>query len=95
MIRSAVLASGGVIALTVSAAADYSIVQGPDGHCRVVEHYNPNHPRNRDTVRIGPLGFRDRAEAEREMKVVCQDGYYYQEEARGEEHNRQDKREGR
>jgi hypothetical protein len=94
MIRSAVLASGGVIALMVSAAADYSVVQGPDGHCRVVEHYNPNNPRNRDAVQIGPLSFRDRAEAEREIRVVCKDGYYYQEESRRVE-RREERRESR
>jgi hypothetical protein len=94
MFRSAILASGGVIAMTISAPADYAIVQGPDGHCRLVEHYNPNHPRNRDTVRIGSLNFRDRAEAEREIKVICGDGYYYQEETRRVE-RREERREGR
>jgi len=83
MIRSAVLALGGVIAVTAPALADYSIVQGPDGHCRVVEHYNPaNHD---NFVLIGPLSFRDRAEAEREIKVVCKDGHYYQEDSRRKE----------
>jgi hypothetical protein len=82
MIRSAVLTFGGVIVLTAPAFADYSIVQGPDGHCRVVENYRP---RNRNTVRIGPLSFRDRAEAEREIKVVCADGYSYEGQTRSEE----------
>jgi len=90
MIRFAVATLGAVITFTAPALADYTIVQGPDGRCRVVERYNP---KDRDTVRIGPLSFHDRAEAEREIKVVCQDGYY-QEESRREE-RRQERREGR
>jgi hypothetical protein len=81
MIRSAVLTCGAVIALTAPALADYYIVHGPDRYCRVVETYSP---RDREIVRIGPLSFRDRAEAEREVRVVCRDGYYPEEARRVE-----------
>ena len=81
MIRSAVVTLGAVIAFTAPALADYYIVQGPGPHCRVVERYNP---RDREIVRIGPLSFRDRAEAEREIRVICHESYYPEEPRRVE-----------
>jgi hypothetical protein len=90
MIRSALVALGAVTTLTAPALADYYIVHGPDRHCRVVERY---HPGDREIVRIGPLSFRDRSEAEREIQVICKDGYYREEARRGE--RREERREGR
>jgi hypothetical protein len=80
MIRSAAV-FGAVIALTGPALADYYIVHGPDRRCRVVETYIP---RDREIVRIGPFSFRDREEAEREVRVICHEGYYPDEPRRAE-----------
>jgi hypothetical protein len=90
MIRSAILAFGAAAALSAPALADYYIVHGPDRRCRVVERYTPG---ERDIIRIGPLSFRERGEAEREVRVVCKDGYY-REEVRREE-RREERRERR
>ena len=90
MIRSALVAFGAVLTFTAPALADYYIVHGQDRHCRVVESYTPG---DREIVRIGPLSFHDRAEAEREVRVICKDGYY-REEARRQE-RREERREGR
>jgi hypothetical protein len=89
MIRSTIIALGAVTVLTVPALADYYIVHGPDRRCRVVERYTPA---ERDIIRIGPLSFRDREAAEREVRVICRDGYY-REEVRREE--RRERHEGR
>jgi hypothetical protein len=85
MIRSAIIAIGAVTVLTVPALADYYIVHGPDRRCRVVERYTPA---DREIIRIGPLSFRDREAAEREVRVICRDGYYREE-------IRRERREGR
>jgi hypothetical protein len=87
MIRSAAAVFGAVITFTAPALADYYIVHGPDRHCRVVERYEP---RDREIVRIGPLSFRDRQEAEREVRVICRDGYYRDEVRREERRERRD-----
>jgi hypothetical protein len=50
-------------------ADEYYIVRGPDKHCRVVERV----PEGREFIRVGPLSFGTRDEAERQVKVVCRD----------------------
>jgi hypothetical protein len=69
----ALLAVGAITALAAPAyAEEYYIVHGRDLRCRVVNHI----PEDRTIVQVGPLGFRTRDEAEREIGTVCQAGYY-------------------
>jgi hypothetical protein len=69
----ALLAVGAIVAVAAPAyAEEYYIVHGRDLRCRVVNHI----PEDRAIVQVGPLGFRTRDEAEREIGTVCQAGYY-------------------
>lgn len=82
MLRSYILAAGVAVAFAAPAMADdYYIVHGPDRHCRVVERI----PEDHTIVRVGPLRFGTRDEAEREVRTVCRDNGYYREEERREE----------
>ena len=78
MLKSCILAAGMVFALSAPAFADWYIVHGPDRHCRVVERYVPGE--EHDIVRVGPLSFGTRDEAEHEIRTVCRDNGYYVEE---------------
>jgi hypothetical protein len=83
----ALLAAGVIVTFAGTAMAEeYYVVHGSDRHCRVVERRSEG----QDFIRIGPLSFGTRDEAERHVKVVCRDNGYY----RGEEH-RQERREER
>jgi hypothetical protein len=73
MLRIAGLSAILAAAFAVPASAEYYIVHGPDRRCRVVETYSPS---ERDLVRVGPLSITTREEAERQVKVVCREGYY-------------------
>jgi hypothetical protein len=44
-------------------------VRGPDKDCRVVE----TRPTESTILQVGPLAFKTRDEAEREVKVVCRE----------------------
>ena len=80
-----ILAFGAFVALSAPATAgEYYIAHGHDRHCSVVERIPEGH------VRIGPLSFGSRDEAERQVRVVCRDNGYY----RGEE-GREERRENR
>ena len=69
MIR-AILALGIITSVAAPALADeYYVVRGPDRHCRVVERI----PEDRTIVRVGPLSFKTRDEAERQVDVICRD----------------------
>ena len=82
MIRS-ILALGALVALAAPAmAGEYYIVHGQDRHCNVVERI----PEGHEFIRVGPLSFSSRDEAERHVKVVCRDNGYYRDEERREEH---------
>jgi hypothetical protein len=82
MIRT-LIALGAFIALAAPAMADnYYVVHGRDRHCRVVERI----PQGNEFIRIGPLSFGSRDEAERHVKVVCSDNGYYRGEEEREEH---------
>jgi len=81
MIRS-ILAIGAFVALTAPAmAGEYYIVHGQDRHCNVVERV----PEGHESIRVGPLSFSSRDEAERQVRVVCRDNGYYRDEERREE----------
>jgi hypothetical protein len=90
MIKSCIAAMGTLTVLSAPAFADYYIVHGPDRHCRVVERV----PEGGSFVRVGPLHFGTREEAEGQVRVVCRDNGYYREEARRGE-MREDYREER
>jgi len=90
MLKSCLLAAGALVAFATPALADWYIVHGPDRHCRVVERYVPGE--ERDVVRVGPLRFGTRDEAEREIRTVCRDnGYYREERGMREERREQDR----
>jgi hypothetical protein len=52
-------------------AQEYYIVRGPEKDCRVVE----SRPTDTTIVQVGPLAFKTRDEAEREVRVVCKEQY--------------------
>ena len=85
MIRVIIMALGALTVLSAPAYADYYIVHGSDRHCRVVEHYDPH---DHELIRIGPLSFSTRDEAEREVKVICHDDGYYRDHDRDYDHDR-------
>jgi hypothetical protein len=67
------LAAAGLafVAATPVLADEYYIVRGPDKECRVVE----TRPTETTIVQVGPLAFKARDEAEREMRVICKEMY--------------------
>jgi len=77
-----IFALGAFVAFAAPAmAGEYYIVHGQDRHCNVVERV----PEGHEFIRVGPLTFGTRDEAERHVKVVCSDnGYYRGEEGREE-----------
>ena len=60
----AVAISAGVVS---PALADYYIVQGPDKKCKVVE----TRPTDKTMVVIGDKAYVTKAEAEKQVTVVC------------------------
>jgi hypothetical protein len=67
-----ILAAGlGLMAATPVVAQEYYIVRGPDKECRVVDR----RPTETTIVQVGPLAFKTRDEAEREVRVVCKEMY--------------------
>ncbi len=79
MLKSYLLAAGVLVTFAAPALADnWYIVHGPDHRCRVVERYVPGE--DHTIVRVGPLHFGTRDEAERQLRVVCHDDGYYREE---------------
>jgi len=82
--KRSILALGVLVALAAPVmAGEYYIVHGQDRHCNVVERI----PEGRDFIRVGPLSFGSRDEAERQVKVVCGDKGYY-----GDQERREDRR---
>jgi hypothetical protein len=64
-------ASLGLCLATPVMAQEYYIVRGPEKDCRVVE----TRPTDTTIVQVGPLAFKTRDEAEREVRVVCKEMY--------------------
>ena len=62
-------------------AGEYYIVHGQDRHCNVVERI----PESHEIIRVGPLSFSSRDEAERQVRVVCGDNGYYRDQERRQE----------
>jgi hypothetical protein len=52
-------------------SAEYYIVRGPDKKCKIVE----TKPVDTTIVQVGPLAFKTRDDAEREIRVVCKEDY--------------------
>ena len=81
MMRS-ILALGTFVAFATPAmAGEYYIVHGGDRHCRVVERI----PEDREIIRVGPLSFGSRDDAERQLTTVCSDNGSYRDQERREE----------
>lgn len=77
-----IIALGALAAFTTPAVAEeYYIVHGNDRHCTVVERVPEDHA----FIRVGPLSFGTRDEAEGQVKVVCSDNGYYRDEVRRNE----------
>jgi hypothetical protein len=66
-----IAASLAVVAATPVMAEEYYIVRGPEKDCRIVE----TRPADTTIVQVGPLAFKTRDEAEREIRVVCKEMY--------------------
>ncbi len=65
-----ILAAGLAFAMSAPAfAEEYYIVRGPDKECRVVE----TRPTESTILQVGPLAFKTRDDAERQVKVVCRE----------------------
>src|SRR5262245_57119770 len=72
IMKKYILAAGlGLFASTSVMADEYYIVRGPDKDCRIVEQ----RPSDTTIVQVGPLAFKTRDEAEREIRVVCREMY--------------------
>ena len=81
--KRSILALGVLVAFSAPVMAEeYYIVHGQDRHCNVVERI----PESHEIIRVGPLSFSSRDEAERQVKVVCSDNGYYRDQERREEH---------
>jgi hypothetical protein len=71
MIKKLCLAAAGVVALSsLASAAEYYVVQERDTRkCKVVE----TRPTETTWIQVGPLAFKTRDEAERQIKVICKE----------------------
>lgn len=72
----------GALAITATVAMpahaeEYYIVRGPDRHCWVAE----SRPSDLTILQIGPLRFGTRDEAERQVRVVCENDDYWNSDA--------------
>jgi hypothetical protein len=68
MTRKLMIAAIAAAAFTTPALADFFIVrEGPTGPCRIVE----TRPSDTKIVVVGDKAYKVRAEAERELAVVC------------------------
>ena len=71
MLKHVCLSAAALLALGSSAfAAEYYVVQERDTKkCKIVE----TRPTETTWVQIGPLAFKTREEADREIKVICKE----------------------
>lgn len=70
--KNYILTAGlGLVLATPAMADEYYIERGPDKECRVVE----TRPSETTIVQVGPLAFKTRDDAERELRVVCKEMY--------------------
>ena len=68
MLKTLSLAATAVAILSTSALADYYVVQEKaTGKCKVVE----TRPIETTWIQIGPLAFKTRDEAEKQVTVIC------------------------
>ena len=58
-----------IVTSTPLFAEEYYVVRGPDRKCRVVD----SRPTDTTIVQLGPLAFKARDEAEREVTVLCKE----------------------
>jgi hypothetical protein len=68
MIRAALIAAMGASLMSSAAMADYYIVQEKTTReCKVVE----TRPTETTWLQVGPLAFKTKDEADRQVKVIC------------------------
>lgn len=70
MLRTLLLAGAALAVSGAAASADYYVVQEKSSkRCKVVE----TRPTETTWVQIGPMAFKTRDEAERQIKVICRE----------------------
>lgn len=70
MLHKLMLAAGALTMLGGAAYADYYVVQEKSSRdCKVVE----TRPTETTWVQVGPMAFKSREEADRQLKVICRD----------------------
>ena len=70
MFRTLMLAGTALAVMTGAASADYYVVQEKSSKkCKVVE----TRPTETTWVQVGPLAFKTRDEADRQIKVICKE----------------------
>ena len=63
-------ATAGVLFSTAASAAEYYVIQEKSSQkCRVVE----TRPTETTWVQVGPMAFKTRDEADRQLKVICKE----------------------
>ncbi len=68
MVKAALIAAMGVSLISSAAMADYYVVQEKTTReCKVVE----TRPTETTWVQVGPLAFKTKDEADRQVKVIC------------------------
>ncbi|MGE5511624.1 MAG: hypothetical protein ACM31O_10300 [Bacteroidota bacterium] len=70
MFRTLMLAGAALTVMSAAAAADYYVVQEKSSkRCKVVE----TRPTETTWVQVGPMAFKTRDEADRQIKVICKE----------------------
>jgi predicted small secreted protein len=70
MLKTVTLAAAAVAIVSSSALADYYVVQEKTTkECRVVE----TPPTETTWIQVGPLAFKTRDEADRQVRIVCRE----------------------
>jgi hypothetical protein len=70
MFRTLMLAGAALAVMTGAASADYYVIQEKSSKkCKVVE----TRPVETTWVQVGPLAFKTRDEADRQLKVICKE----------------------
>ena len=70
MFRTLMLAGAALTVMSVSASADYYVIQEKSSKkCKVVE----TRPTETTWIQVGPMAFKTRDEADRQIKVICKE----------------------
>jgi hypothetical protein len=70
MLKTLLLAGAALAVTSFAASADYYVVQEKSSkRCKVVE----SRPTETTWVQVGPMAFKSREEADRQVKVICKE----------------------